>query len=57
MFYFNLSGRKSYTLKNYGSHIWNLLSKEIKSCTEINKLIFLLIHGKVQSANATFVMH
>ncbi len=26
-----------HTFKNYESHIWYLLTNEIKSCTEINK--------------------
>ncbi len=31
-----------YTFKHYGSHIWNLLPNEIKSCTEIDKFKSLL---------------
>ncbi len=31
-----------HTFNNYGSHIWNLLPNEIKSCTEINKYKSLL---------------
>ncbi len=31
-----------HTFKNYARHIWNLLSNEIKSCTEINKILTLL---------------
>ncbi len=45
MFYLNLSGRKSHgkhTFKMYRSHIWNLLSNEIKLGTEIDKFKSIL---------------
>ncbi len=30
------------TFKNYGTHIWNLLPNEIKTCTDIDKFKSLL---------------
>ncbi len=39
------------TYKYYGTHIWNLLPNEIKTCTVFSLFI------KVHSANAPCVMH